>query len=170
MKNFSGAFILVTLAIGIAPLPQLAMKLSSIHVTVQIFEIVDCKTDHDSGMTLRGTETRYCFAGKAIVNETQIESASVWVSEYDPKPGLRLKFKPEGAAHLRETSTRLVARTDGPGQLGFVVNGKLVSVATVRDIFGADVVVANAFDAEECQQLAATLNAQAQQVRNKHQK
>ncbi|HEY6970227.1 MAG TPA: hypothetical protein VJA94_13555 [Candidatus Angelobacter sp.] len=170
MKNLVPAFTLVMFALGIASVPLLATKQSRTHMTVQVFEIVDCKTDEDPGLTLRGTEKRYCFAGKAIVDETQIESASVMHSEYDPKPGLRLKFKPEGASRLHETSARVSARDEGPGQFGFVVNGKLVSVAIVRGAFGTDVVISGAFGAEECQHLATMLNAEAQQAKNKHQK
>jgi hypothetical protein len=114
-------------------------------------------------MTLRRTQERYCFAGETIVDETQVESASVWNSEYDDKPGLRLIFKPEGAARLREISTRLMARTESPGRLGVVVNDKLVSVATVRTVVATDLVISNAFNAEECHQLVAALNAPAHQ-------
>ena len=169
MKNLVRSFILLTFALGIASVPLLAMKQSEPHMTVQVFEIVDCKSDKDPGLMLRDTEKRYCFAGKAIVDETQIESASVMHSEYDPKPGLRLKFKAEGASRLHEASARLSTIADGPGQLGFVVNGKLVSVPIVRGAFGTDVVISGEFDAEECQHLAATLTAQAQAT-NKNQK
>jgi preprotein translocase subunit SecD len=126
-----------------------------------IFEVVDCKISGTAPMSLKGTTEKYCLAGKPVVDEMDVRAAEATRGE-SGKTRLSLFFTLKTGQRMRETTERIQAehlQHNGPGKLGMVIDGTLVSVAELREVLGDALVIDGAFSWEEAVQIAESLRA-----------
>ncbi len=46
------------------------------HVSLQIFEVIDCKTSGAKPMSLKGDAGKYCLAAKPVIDETDVRGGA----------------------------------------------------------------------------------------------
>ena len=129
------------------------------HVSLAIFEVVDCKNGIVP-MTLKGSTEKYCLAAKPVVDETDIRRAE---AGHDEVGGVRLSmyFTSKAGQRMKETTERVNTefRTGVPGKMALVIDGMLVSVPTLHGTISDSLVIAGTFSMDEAVQIADSLNA-----------
>jgi preprotein translocase subunit SecD len=131
------------------------------HVSLGIFEVIDCKTSGMSAMSLKGSTEKYCLAATPVVDETDIRMAEPSRGE-SGRPRLSLFFSVKTGQRMKETTERMSAehlRSSDPARMGLVIDGTLVSVAVVNGVISDSLVIDGAFNREEAVQIAESLNA-----------
>jgi len=130
------------------------------HVSLGIFEVIDCRT----GMvpiTLKGSTEKYCLAAKPVVDETDIRLAE---AGHDESGGVNLSmlYTLKAGQRMRETTERLdkeFSRSGVAGKMALVIDGVLVSVPTVHGTISDSLVISGTFNMDEAAQIADSLNA-----------
>jgi len=131
------------------------------HVSLAIFEVIDCKSGMVP-MTLKGSTEKYCLAAKPVVDETDIRRAEAGHDEFG---GVRLSmyFTSKAGQRMKETTERVNTefRTGVPGKMALVIDGMLVSVPTLHGTISDSLVISGTFNMEDAVQIADSLNASA---------
>jgi len=131
------------------------------HVSLAIFEVIDCKSGIVP-MTLKGSTEKYCLAAKPVVDETDIRRAE---AGHDEPGGVHLSmyFTSKAGQRMKETTERLNTefRTGVPGKMALVIDGTLVSVPILHGTISDSLVMDGTFSGEEAVQIADSLNAGA---------
>jgi preprotein translocase subunit SecD len=130
------------------------------HVSFGIFEVVDCKTSGMAPKSLQGSTEKYCLSAKPIVDETDVRTAQALRSD-SGKARLELFFTLKTGEHVKEVTGRINAehlRRNEQGSLGIVIDGTLVTVATLSGVISDTFVVDGSFGWEEAVQIAQSLN------------
>jgi len=128
------------------------------HVSLRIFEVVDCSTGMVP-MSLKGGTEKYCLSAKPMVDETDIRGAE---AEHG-KSGrvlLNLYLTIKAGEHLRDTTERIVRehpRENDPGRVGIVVDGTLVEAPELRGAIADAVTIDGVFSWEEAVQIADSI-------------
>ena len=130
------------------------------HVSLAIFEVVDCTTGMVP-MTLKGSTEKYCLAAKPVVDETDIRRAE---AGHDEVGGVRLSmyFTSKAGQRMKETTERINSEhlsSNDYGKMGIVMDGALVDVPTLRGTISDSLVISGTFNMEDAVQIADSLNA-----------
>jgi SecD-like export protein len=131
------------------------------HVSLGIFEVVDCKTSGSAAMSVEGSTEKYCLAAKPVVDETDIRLARASRRE-SGEPQLELYFTKKAGERMRETTERILAehqRLNDLGKMGFVIDGTLVEAADLRATISDSLVLTGANLKINIDQIAESLNA-----------
>lgn len=135
------------------------------HVSLGIFEVVDCKTSGTTPMSVKGETEKYCLAAKPIVDETDVKFAEA-TRDDSGKVKLNLYVTLKAGERMKETTGRIVqehVKSNDRGKLGMVIDGKLVSVAALATVISDAIVIEGTFGWDEANEIAHSLTHQPQQ-------
>lgn len=139
--------------------PASASHPSSVkHVSLRIFEVVDC-TAGMVAMSVKGSAEKYCLAAKPVVDETDVRMAEASRDE-SGRGRLQLYFTLKTGERMRETTGRITTehlRRHDDGKMGIVVDGTLIAAPTVRGAISDLLVIDGVFGWEEAVQVANSL-------------
>ncbi len=130
------------------------------HVSIGIFEVIDCKTSGMTSMSLPRSTEKYCLAAKPVVDETDIRLAEASRDE-SGNPQVLLYFTGKAGQRMKEATERITAehrQRKDQGRLAIVMDGTLVEVATLSGVIGGSLVISGAFTLESAHDLAESLN------------
>jgi len=103
-------------------------------------------------MTLEGTPEKFCLAHSPLLDERDISVAEIAKMDQGRR-GLTVRIKTSSITKVRESTEALAG-----GKVGFVVNNRLIMVASVKSPFG--VTVYGNFTADELRSLVDGLSAE----------
>jgi hypothetical protein len=103
-------------------------------------------------MTLEGTPEKFCLAHSPLLDERDISAAEIAKMDQGRR-GLTVRIKTSSITKVRESTEALAG-----GKVGFVVNNRLIMVASVKSPFG--VTVYGNFTADELRSLVDGLSAE----------
>lgn len=129
-------------------------------VSMGLFEVVDCKSAKQP-ITLKASDKKYCLADKPIVDETDVRAAHA-SRDQSGKPILVMFFTIKTGQRINDYTQRVYTehlKRKEQAQLGFVIDGKLVTVAALSGAISDTIEISGAFSWEEALQLAQSLNA-----------
>ena len=95
-------------------------------LTLAVGLITQCDSVHVGAMQLSGTAKSYCFVGPTIVDERDIATAEADQDAYN-KSIVRLTLNDDAAQRFKQLTGKNIGN-----EVGVVVNGQLVSVATIQ--------------------------------------
>lgn len=105
---------------------QVQTDFSRFPLTLGVHLVTGCARGGASApMAVPGTSKEYCLQPSAVIDQTDVTSAAFDQQAYD-KSAIKLTLKTEAAQRLGE-----VTRKNIGNQVGVVLNGELVSVATI---------------------------------------
>lgn len=158
MRNhFILSLLTVLLFIGCKPRPAANVP----HVSLQVFEVVDC-VPGVVPKSVKGSTEKYCLAAKPVVDETDIRGAEALHNE---SGGARLQmfFTRKAGDRMKETTERLNVqhpRPDAPGKMAIVIDGVLIEVPNVRGVISDALVLEGDFLSwEQAVQIADSIRA-----------
>jgi len=131
------------------------------HVSLQIFEVIDCKTSVGTPMSLKGDAGKYCLAAKPVIDETDVRGAQASRGE-SGAPQLNLYFTLKAGQRMREVTERLSAQRlkgNDQGRMAIVADGTLIAAPAVNGVISDSLVINGAFTWDGVVQLAESLNA-----------
>ena len=129
------------------------------HVSLGIFEVVDCKKGVIP-MSLKGSSEKYCLAAKPVVDETDLRLARATRNE-SGKAQLWMTFTLKAGQRMKEVTERLnQEHLDGKpeGKMALLIDGVMKSAPTVKGIISDELAIGD-FSFEEAVQIADSLNA-----------
>lgn len=130
------------------------------HVSLGIFEVVDCKKGAIP-ISLKGSSEKYCLAAKPVVDETDLRLAQAARDE-SGRVQLQMIFTLKAGQRMKEVTERLNQehlKGKNEGRMAFVIDGVLKSAPTVKGIISDTVMLDTDFSFEEAVQIADSLNA-----------
>src|SRR5215467_2306082 len=125
------------------------------HVSLAIFEVIDCKNGIVP-MTLKGSTEKYCLAAKPVVDETDIRRAE---AGHDELGGVHLSmyFTSKAGQRMQETTQRLdkeFSSSGAAGKMALVIDGALVSVPILHGTISDSLVISGTFNMDDAVQIA----------------
>lgn len=111
-------------------------------------------------MNLIGGKEKYCLAAKPVVTEADVKTTTADHSQ-SGRVQMEMSFSSQAGQRMQETTERLNAessRLDVPPKMAVVIDGKLVSVATLRSAISDALMIEGEFSWEEAVQIADSLN------------
>src|SRR5258708_27840885 len=112
------------------------------HVSIGIFEVIDCKTSGMTSMSLPRSTEKYCLAAKPVVDETDIRLAEASRDE-SGNPQVLLYFTGKAGQRMKVATERITAenrKRKDQGRLVVVMDGTIVEVTSVTSVIGGAVV------------------------------
>jgi len=120
--------------------------------SLQAREVIACPPGGGRAMTLEGTPEKFCLAHSPLLDERDISVAEIAKMDQGRR-GLTVRIKTSSITKVRESTEALAG-----GKVGFVVNNRLIMVASVKSPFG--VTVYGNFTADELRSLVDGLSAE----------
>jgi hypothetical protein len=151
--------IVVALAIALAQPIQAAGRKGA---SFGIFEVVECATAGSKAMQLKQGDSieKYCLSAKPIVDQTYLSEAKRTTNDFGEQM-LELTLTKQGGELMAKTTQRMVeqhSRKGGRGKLGLVVDGKLISAATLMDAINERLSLHGGWTREELDGIVSYLN------------
>jgi len=124
-------------------------------ISVAIHEVVDCNAVQAVPVIDPRTSAKLCVAREAIVTEKQIRAAQAGGDYSTNKPEVFVYLDRAGADRMYEATQRISARY---GQVAILINGRLVSMPTVRTAIKDSLIIEGGLTERAAQDLAYSLN------------
>jgi hypothetical protein len=121
--------------------------------SLQAREVIACPPGGHA-TTVEGTSEKFCLAHSPLLDERDVSVAEIAKMDQGRR-GLTVQIKTSSIAKVRESTEALVG-----GKVGFVVNNRLIMVASVKSPFGGSVTVYGNFSADELHSLVDGLSAE----------
>lgn len=128
------------------------------HVSVQIFEVVDCSPKMVPAI-VKGKTDKYCLSAQPVVDQTDIRFAE---AHHNESGGARLDLyiTLKAGERLKETTERITAehlQRHDDAKLGIVVDGALIDAPVVRGAISDSIVIDGLFSWDEAVQIADSI-------------